>query len=45
MSRYIVCPECEHQVIDEEVLKCPTCTASDYEDETQEDDLTDTQGS
>jgi hypothetical protein len=26
----IVCPECEHEIIDTDVLKCPTCSGSDY---------------
>ena len=25
-----ICPECEHQLLDSDVLKCPTCTAADY---------------
>ena len=28
----IVCPECEHEILDTDVLKCPTCTAADHYD-------------
>ena len=35
-----ICPECEHQLIDQGVLKCPTCTAADrYEGPIQTEDF------
>ena len=36
----MICPDCEHELLDSDVLKCPTCTAADrYEGAIQTTDF------